>query len=324
LQRLLNSHPQIRCHFQKPIYPLLDQIFYRPIAALDLNKSPFRGLFDSEQKEREYRVQLKYLKAINLLQSQFYKDLILSFEQKEEYRVAKDLHIQLSRELILGILKDNNKTIFGSKTHADLNIFLEVFSEGKVVEIVRDGRDVCVSKRFHQIKRGIYFNGEEKSRILYHLNKYNITRSMVRRMRSRFGWFKEGSFRERLGQHFFCEEALHNIVTDWRFHVEYMQGIKGSYPGNVLTIRYEDLLENPGTKLVEVLKFLEAECNPEIVEKVLSENSFSQEKSGPGSFFRKGQKGDWVNHFEPEDKAIFKKYGGETLVNLDYESSLDW
>jgi sulfotransferase 6B1 len=40
--------------------------------------------------------------------------------------------------------------------------------------------------------------------------------------------------------------------------------------------------------------------------------------------FRKGQIGDWHNHFSEQHKAAFKQVAGEALIQLGYETNYDW
>jgi hypothetical protein len=40
--------------------------------------------------------------------------------------------------------------------------------------------------------------------------------------------------------------------------------------------------------------------------------------------FRKGLIGDWKNHFTPEHKAALKEVAGQLLIDLGYETTLDW
>jgi hypothetical protein len=44
-----------------------------------------------------------------------------------------------------------------------------------------------------------------------------------------------------------------------------------------------------------------------------------------GSFtFRRGVIGDWRNHFKEEHKAAFKQQAGQALIDLGYETDLNW
>ncbi|MGH2703243.1 MAG: sulfotransferase domain-containing protein, partial [Actinomycetota bacterium] len=40
--------------------------------------------------------------------------------------------------------------------------------------------------------------------------------------------------------------------------------------------------------------------------------------------FRRGQIGDWRNHFNEDHKEAFKKMAGDTLIRLGYEHDLNW
>jgi hypothetical protein len=40
--------------------------------------------------------------------------------------------------------------------------------------------------------------------------------------------------------------------------------------------------------------------------------------------FRKGEAGNWREHFTPEHKDMFKQIAGDLLIKLGYETSLDW
>lgn len=46
--------------------------------------------------------------------------------------------------------------------------------------------------------------------------------------------------------------------------------------------------------------------------------------SGGSSTFRKGQSGDWRNHFTEAHTSAFKEVAGSRLVDLGYERDLDW
>ena len=60
--------------------------------------------------------------------------------------------------------------------------------------------------------------------------------------------------------------------------------------------------------------------------------SISEEKAkkianhifGKGGTFRKGQIGDWKNHFTQEHKERFKKIAGQLLIDLGYEKDFNW
>jgi hypothetical protein len=44
----------------------------------------------------------------------------------------------------------------------------------------------------------------------------------------------------------------------------------------------------------------------------------------PSSFFRKGVAGDWRNTFTEEDRRVFKREAGDSLIELGYEVDRSW
>jgi len=42
------------------------------------------------------------------------------------------------------------------------------------------------------------------------------------------------------------------------------------------------------------------------------------------SHYRKGQQGDWMNHFNSKHKEVFKEKYGQLLIDLGYEKDLNW
>jgi hypothetical protein len=64
---------------------------------------------------------------------------------------------------------------------------------------------------------------------------------------------------------------------------------------------------------------------------IVYDNRFETKANGrrPGnedvsSHYRKGQAGDWANHFNDEHRRYFKKHFNDLLLKLGYENSPDW
>jgi hypothetical protein len=69
------------------------------------------------------------------------------------------------------------------------------------------------------------------------------------------------------------------------------------------------------------------ETDEQRIEHIVSMNSFkSLEASDQGktAFFRKGQAGDWVNHFDDALKVEFNTVDSKILVEFDYEKNDQW
>ena len=97
---------------------------------------------------------------------------------------------------------------------------------------------------------------------------------------------------------------------------------------STLVVRFEDLIGPHGGGDAEV-QLDEIERIGSFVERPLSREQASQiarKMYGKGSLtFRKGQSGDWRNHFMDAHKRAFKETGaGELLIKLGYEKDANW
>jgi hypothetical protein len=93
----------------------------------------------------------------------------------------------------------------------------------------------------------------------------------------------------------------------------------------VLCLRFEDLILDRRSALDRLLDYLvgrgfqtrlERSQEIEILEKAIA-----PKKSGT---FRKGQPGNWREHFTPANVVFFKKLTGDLLIRLGYEKGADW
>jgi hypothetical protein len=93
----------------------------------------------------------------------------------------------------------------------------------------------------------------------------------------------------------------------------------------VLCIRFETIIQDPDQALGSLLDYLESRgfsLNSSHLEAVRTlKASIAPRKSGT---FRKGQPGNWREHFTPANKALFKDVAGELLIQLGYERDNNW
>ena len=98
-----------------------------------------------------------------------------------------------------------------------------------------------------------------------------------------------------------------------------------SYP-LALLIRFEDLVgENGGgsyEKQLDTIKKIAQHVKIELTDKRAEE--IAETLFGDTTTFREGQIGSWKKHFTQEQKELFKKHGGELLIQLGYEEDLNW
>ncbi|MFZ5908975.1 MAG: sulfotransferase domain-containing protein [Chloroflexota bacterium] len=94
---------------------------------------------------------------------------------------------------------------------------------------------------------------------------------------------------------------------------------------SVMTIHFEDLVEDRQATLGRIIDhFLQRigalPTPPGLILESL-EASINPKKSPT---FRSGKTGEWKKHFTPKHKEIFKEVAGDLLIQLGYETGLDW
>jgi hypothetical protein len=167
-----------------------------------------------------------------------------------------------------------------------------VRAPGPVVYVVRDGRDVAVS----------YYQ------------------QFVRR-----GW-EPGEFSDFLPR-FVAGQV--DGYGPWGAHVTSWLDGRVAPDRRLLTIRYEDLLEDPLGGLQQTLGFLGVSVDADVVEAAVEANRFEQmrrretesafhEKQGDRFFVRRGIAGEWRETFSDADAALFDRAFGAVLERLGY------
>jgi sulfotransferase 6B1 len=93
----------------------------------------------------------------------------------------------------------------------------------------------------------------------------------------------------------------------------------------VLCLRFEDLILDRQAALGKILDYLEQRgftpTLPRLQEIEILQQAIAPKKSGT---FRKGQPGNWREHFSEANKAFFKENAGDLLLRLGYEKDEAW
>ncbi len=93
----------------------------------------------------------------------------------------------------------------------------------------------------------------------------------------------------------------------------------------VLNLRFEDLILDRRAALERLLSYLEKRGlslrTPRHEAIQVLEEAIAPGKSGT---FRKGQPGNWREHFTDANKFMFKEMAGDVLVQLGYEEGREW
>jgi len=164
-----------------------------------------------------------------------------------------------------------------------------IFPGGRIIHIVRDGRDAAVSQLHHAHRAGI---------------KNVLTP----------------------GSENFMAQFSHAAVN-WKNHVEQARQFGRTYADRYMEIRYEDLLDDPEDVIRQVFSFLSVDTKTVLVREAVAQASFSritgreQGEEDKNAFVRKGIAKDWKNYFNPDVLSLFLQLTGTLLEDLGYLDS---
>lgn len=172
------------------------------------------------------------------------------------------------------------------------------FPDARIIQLIRDGRDVAVSGVFDWVAR------EQPDSDRYRL-------------------FVEGDSGIRLSR-FFDDESLERWSRYW------IEPLEAAVSSAGLTIRYESMLDDQAAVLGEVFGFLQVDKDPELSAACARSATFekmtgrARGQNQPLDKARKGVAGDWQNYFTREDARQFQERTGNWLQQLEYEPDLTW
>ena len=101
---------------------------------------------------------------------------------------------------------------------------------------------------------------------------------------------------------------------------------------NTLAIKFEDLVGERGgsseekrlAQVAQILDILEVNLASEEIKNKFASNVMNPQESHTFVKGGQGKKGGWTTFFKPDHKEAFKKVAGDTLIELGYETNLDW
>uniref|UniRef100_A0A667WJW4 Sulfotransferase n=1 Tax=Myripristis murdjan TaxID=586833 RepID=A0A667WJW4_9TELE len=90
---------------------------------------------------------------------------------------------------------------------------------------------------------------------------------------------------------------------------------------NILYLFYEDMKENPRREVERIMQYLDLSLSDDVISRIVELTSFKSMKENPmanytfipkpvfdhsiSPFMRKGEVGDWTNHFTPGQSKMF-------------------
>ncbi|XP_056626809.1 sulfotransferase 1C2 [Triplophysa dalaica] len=109
---------------------------------------------------------------------------------------------------------------------------------------------------------------------------------------------------------------------------------------NILYIFYEDMKENPHKEIERIMRYMELSVPDDVIERIAQLTSFNVMKDNPMAnysyipkpvfdqsisvFMRKGEVGDWVHHFTPDQSQVFEKDYAKQMkdVNIPFRFNI--
>jgi Sulfotransferase domain len=119
----------------------------------------------------------------------------------------------------------------------------------------------------------------------------------------------------------------------WHLHVRSWLESPLAASGDVLAIRYEDMLRTPDESLARVVEFLGVPADPARLHDAIEAHRFERMRQRSSEsptvkatavrddipIVRKGKAGDWRDHFGTDECALFSKYAGAVLERYGYD-----
>jgi hypothetical protein len=172
----------------------------------------------------------------------------------------------------------------GDKTPAYTHVLPalnRLFPKSKIFHIVRDPRDVAVSRMGHVFRAG-------------------------------------AADALTPGGHQYGQE-VRIAIDHWRGAIRLVDTFAEAHPGRVHEVRYSDLHKDPRGEIAKMFQALGVSDDPALVARIAEETSFEAMAGRPAgqedlsSFLRKGVPGDWQNRLDPESARLIYEQCAELM-----------
>lgn len=185
----------------------------------------------------------------------------------------------------------------------------KVYPDGKIIFIVRDGRDAAVSHRFQT-----FIDATQ------HLNKVDW------KIRSAFERDPESFMRGE--RSLFTEKGIRTAAEGWVKNVQETDQLgREIYGEQYISLRYEDLLTRPWEQMTRLWTFLNVNVKLPTLHEILQtemgsnpDRDWQKQKAGElVTPLEKGKSGSWRELFTERDRAVFKEIAGDVLEAWEYD-----
>ncbi len=178
----------------------------------------------------------------------------------------------------------------------------KLFPESKIVQLVRDGRDVLTSGTYDWLLK----DAHGSTRYAYFVEKRPI---VLKR------FFDDAVIEKWANNWKETIDAFQQVPADARISYEAMKtDLSGQLNIVFRAVRTQDATADSAAAIAatEATRFKDVAGRTE------------GDSSNPTAKARKGISGDWKSHFTRRDGELFHKIAGETLIELKYENDDSW
>ena len=201
---------------------------------------------------------------------------------------------------------EENATWIGDRNPSRIDT--KILKGARHFHVVRDGRDVLVSRVFHLFNRPNVTNWFQSDERL---------KANLKEFQNDPDFFKKAP-NELLGH----EQIVRESARGWAELVQFNLDVPESYPKlRIMTVRYEEMHRDTEAGRASMYEFLN--LKPEHA-KPLDEKTTPGFEEQPDKFYRKGAVGDWENYMTEQAREWFNDEAGEVLMKLGYSESLDF
>jgi len=283
LARLIRRHPEIHCNYQA-------HFFSRPPLLRGMVADPSVREWLARRSNRWNRGGDLSTAALRAL---------------ADYILERDARLEGAH--IVGDKSPN--VLLNGQAVEEMNLF---YPEGKVVYIVRDGRDALISHRFQH-----FINATQ------HLRPEDL--AIRDAFESNPALFMSGE------RSIFTDHSIREMSASWaRNVIETDREGRAIYGDRYYALKYENLLTQSFETVSGVWQFLGAD--PAGLESAIAEEmnynpdaDYQHEVAADlVQPLEKGKRGSWRELFTERDKQVFKENAGQVLIDWGYERDMEW
>ncbi|XP_054624766.1 sulfotransferase 1 family member D1-like [Dunckerocampus dactyliophorus] len=186
--------------------------------------------------------------------------------------------------------------------------------------------------QFHLIPKGFW---EKKCKVIY------VARNAKDNLVSYFYFHKMNLTHPEPGPWEGFIQKFMNGQVPWGSWYDHVKGYwEEREKRNILYLFYEDMKENPRREVERIMRYLDLSLSDDVISRIVELTSFEIMKENPttnytfmsmpildhslSTFMRKGEVGDWKNHFTPEQAAEFDEDYEKKMkhVNIPFRTQL--